>query len=72
MYNHPWCCHPECEDLATWHIAYGPGLDDYTHSCDSHVGLLLEPGVENVVVPIEMVIEIPAPPDVAALDLSVL
>lgn len=36
------CCQPGCAAPATWQIVFGPHpYDDYTESCDKHVGVLL-------------------------------
>lgn len=31
---------PRCQRKATWYLVEGPGIDDYTHACDLHVGAL--------------------------------
>jgi hypothetical protein len=44
-----------CSSAADWEIRYGPAPDDFTHACEAHVGFLLQGGVENVAIPIEMI-----------------
>lgn len=36
----PFCCKIGCENDATWQIWYGKTTDDFTESCNDHIGEL--------------------------------
>lgn len=54
----PFCCFivdgqtEHCSKTAEWSVVFGSTPDDYTEACTDHVGVLLEPGRENVVYPL--------------------
>lgn len=49
-----YCCYVdeddiECENEPTWEIWFGSEEGDFTHTCDAHLPLMLDPYVENKV-----------------------
>jgi aromatic ring hydroxylase len=38
----PYCCLGRCDEDATWHLQFGPGTEDFTHSCDEHISELAD------------------------------
>jgi hypothetical protein len=41
------CCQIDCTEDATWQMNYGNTTDDYTESCDSHIGELMDISVQQ-------------------------
>lgn len=66
------CCFLECDQYAEWEICYGETVDDYTHACTKHVGIMLEPDKRNSVYPVEPRPPTIPDPQVAALGRDVL
>ena len=48
----PHCCFVGCQERAEWQLWDGPGLEDYTESCTSHVGAMLTDAEVTRVCPI--------------------
>jgi hypothetical protein len=48
--NH--CCKIGCEKKAEWQIWHGNSPDDYTESCNEHIGDLLTDAPEHRIYPL--------------------
>lgn len=53
-----WCCYIDektgesCHAKAEWELRHGHGIDDYTHCCTEHVGVLLTDAAEHRIYPL--------------------
>lgn len=44
MKEKPKCCTLDCTADAVWRIRFSATLDDYTESCDAHLGEMMQEG----------------------------
>lgn len=48
----PVCCMPGCDAAARFELCDGNGIDEYTHACVAHVGLLARDDRATALVPL--------------------